>query len=97
MSLIAIIQQIKVKLFDKMIYLLFFNDVIEIFEITKKQILKDKKISYSNKQHRGNTGEGQFHVNNKTYNHHKKTYFVESITYRTLMEETKKCLVLPKK
>ena len=91
------IQQIKVKLFDKMIYLLFFNDVIEVFEITKKQILKDKKINYSDKQHRGNIGEGQFHINNKTYDHHKKNYFIESITYEKLMQQARKCLVTSKK
>ncbi len=90
------IQQIKVKLFDKMIYLLFFNDVIEIFEIEKKQIQRDEKINYSDKQHRGNIGEGQFHINNKTYDHHKKHYFIESITYTKLMNEAKKCKVFIK-
>ena len=88
------IQQIKIKLFDKMIYLLFFKDVIEIFEIQKKQIQKDAKIHYSDKQHRGNVGEGQFHINNKTYGHHKKHYFIESITYTELMNEAKKCKTL---
>lgn len=84
------IQQIKAQLFDKLIYLLFFNDVIEIFEITGKQIAKDKNIFYSDKQHRGNFGEGQFHINNKTYSHHKKNYFLEAISYAKLMQEAKR-------
>ena len=63
------IQQVKVKLFDTMIYLLFFNDVIEIFEITKKQILKDKKINYSNKQHPTRTPQSTHQRGGKPSNH----------------------------
>ncbi len=84
------IQQIKTKYFDRLIYLLFFKDIIEIFEITNESILKDKEINYSNKQHAGNVGEGQFHINNQTYKHHKEKYFIESITYEKLIEECKK-------
>ncbi len=84
------IQQIKIKLFDKLVYLLFFKNLIEIFEIDKKQIKKYKGILYSNKQHRGNLGEGQFHINNSTYEHHKTKYFIQSISYERLMEEAKK-------
>ena len=83
------IQQIKTKLFDRLIYLLFFKNVIEIFEISGRQIQKDKRVFYSDRQHRGNIGEGQFHVNNKTYGHHKESYLVGSITYRELMGEAK--------
>ena len=83
------IQQIKTELFDKMIYLLFFKDIIEIFEITKQKIISDKNIYYSDKQHRGNTGEGQFHINNKTYQYHKKHYFIASVTYQELLKQSK--------
>lgn len=83
-------QQIKTTLFDRMVYLLFFNDGIELFEISKKQIQEDKEVGYSDKQHRGNIGEGQFHVSNKTYGHHKKKYFVCSVSYKELMDEAKK-------
>ena len=75
------IQQVKTKLFDELYYLLFFYDRIEIFLIKSKQIKKDKKLKYSDKQHKGNIGEGQFHVNQDTYAHHKKKYFVEVLTY----------------
>ena len=84
------IQQIKIKLFDKLIYLLFFKDIIEIFEIDSSKIKKDKAIAYSDIQHRGNIGEGQFHVNNRTYKYHKENYFIQSITYQELMIEAKK-------
>ena len=83
------IQQVKTKLFDYLIYLLFFKDVIEIFQISKRSILRDKNIMYSDKQHRGNVGEGQFHINNRTYKHHKNKYFIDAITYEDLMKESK--------
>ena len=75
------IQQVKAKLFDELYYLLFFYDRIEIFLIKNKQIKKDKKLKYSDKQHKGNIGEGQFHINQDTYEHHKKKYFIEAQTY----------------
>ena len=84
------IQQIKIKLFDFMYYVLFFYDVIEVFKITNKDITNDMEINYSNKQHRGNENEGQFHVNNRTYKHHKKTYFLKSYTYKELVSFIKK-------
>jgi len=58
--------------------------VIEIFEIDSTEIKKDATIAYSDRQHRGNIDEGQFHVNNHTYEHHKKNYFIQSITYKTI-------------
>lgn len=79
------IQQIKTEEFDRLIYLLCFQNIIEIFEISKEAILKDKNIGYSDKQHRGNKGEGQFHVTNKNYLYHKNEYFAESISYEDLM------------
>ena len=84
------IQQIKILIFDRLIYLLFFYDIIEIFEISSKEIKDDKEIFFSNKQHRGNKNEGQFHKNNKTYPHHKKKYFKKSITYNDLVVKLKK-------
>jgi len=75
------IQQIKSNLFDELYYLLFFYDKIEVFLIKKDQIKKDKKLKYSDKQHKGNKGEGQFHVNQDTYSYHKKKYFKQAITY----------------
>ena len=55
------IQQVKKEEFDILFYGVFFKDCILIFKVNTDDIGKDMK--YSNKQHRGNTGEGQFHLN----------------------------------
>lgn len=84
------IQQIKTKLFEEMYYILLFYDVIEIFKITPIQIKNNKNdLNYSNSQHRGNTGEGQFHINNKTYSYHKDNYFYKSYTYKEIINRIK--------
>ena len=80
------IQQIKIGLFDTLYYLLFFFDVIEIFRIEKDEIRNDVNLNYSDKQHRGNEGEGQFHVNQKNYKYHKDKYFIQSVTYDEIKE-----------
>ena len=78
------IQQIKTELFDELFYVLFFYDLVEMFKISKENILNDENIYYCNKQHRGNIGEGQFHINNKSYSYHKEKYFECSFTYDKL-------------
>lgn len=80
------IQQIKISLFDTLYYLLFFFDVIEIFRIEKYDIQNDGNLNYSDKQHKGNQGEGQFHVNQKNYEYHKERYFIQSVTYDEIRE-----------
>lgn len=40
---------------------------------------------YSDKQHRGNVGEGQFHINNKNISEHEK-YLDKKVTYEELYE-----------
>lgn len=76
------IQQIKRKEFDTLFYGIFFADVVEIFKIEPRQI--DSAIKYSDKQHAGNEGEGQFHLNNSTYEYHKNNFFVKGLTYEEL-------------
>ena len=80
------IQQIKPKEFDILYYGCFFYDKILIFKIESERIMLDKDILYSNHQHRGNKGEGQFHINNRTISHHMKKYFVKSFTYDELYD-----------
>jgi len=80
------IQQVKIELFDTLYYLLFFYDVIEIFRIESNQIKSDTKLNYSDKQHKGNEGEGQFHVTQKSYQHHKENYFIQSATYEEIRD-----------
>ena len=57
------IQQVKKSEFDTLFYGVFFSDLIVIFRIDTDEI--GDNVNYSDKQHRGNTGEGQFHLNNK--------------------------------
>jgi hypothetical protein len=84
------IQQIKTKLFNTLWYVLFFGDCVAVFKISDNEILEDKNISYSNKQHRGNEGEGQFHVTNKNIKYHLDNYLVKKITYNEVYNKLSK-------
>lgn len=77
------IQQIKKKEFEILYYGLFFYDKIVIFKITSDQI--DKGINYSDKQHKGNIGEGQFHINEKILQYHLDHFHYRTITYSELL------------
>ena len=84
------IQQVKPRLFGRLVYLLFFKDQIEIFEVESDSLTSDTQgLGYSDKQHRGNMGEGQFHINQDTYQWHKSNNFVQSVSYSDLMREAK--------
>ena len=78
------IQQVKCDNFDVLYYGLFFADKIEIFRILSKYIKEDKCIKYSDKQHSKSVGEGQFHINNDTYGHHKHWHFLKAMSYNEL-------------
>ena len=77
------IQQVKTKEFDFLYYGLFFEDIIYVYKI-KSQMVK-KIPGYSDKQHRGNVGEGQFHINNKNILEHEK-YLDKKVSYEELYE-----------
>lgn len=77
------IQQIKREEFDRLLYGLFFADKIAIFELSNKEVMKVQ--GYSDFQHKGNKGEGQFHVNNDSIDYHMKTHFKEWITYEDVI------------
>lgn len=79
------IQQIKTVEFDILYYGLFFADKILIFKIDSTQI-KQANISYSDKQHRNNKGEGQFHITNKNFKYHYDNFFVKEISYKKLYD-----------
>lgn len=79
------IQQVKTVEFDILYYGLFFADVILIFKIETGIISTDRKIYFSNKQHKGNVGEGQFHINNQTLDHHLNTYLYKKISYQDFL------------
>lgn len=55
--------QIKPRCFDKLYFGVFFSDGILVFNMTSEQVKELKK--YSDKQHRGNKGEGQFGMSNR--------------------------------
>ena len=52
--------------------------------MTREQVLLCP--GYSNKQHRGNEGEGQFHINQGTIQFHKNHYFKKCLSYEELYE-----------
>ena len=80
------IQQVKRTEFSRLYYLLFFRDRISVFSIRSEEIARDSAIKYSNKQHKNNEGEGQFHVTNENIQHHIDTYNFEDYTYAQLIE-----------
>ena len=84
------IQQIKRSCFEILWYVLYFEDCIMIFKISSESITSDKKLKYSNKQHRGNEDEGQFHVTNKNIKHHLDNYFVREVSYSEMLDKLRK-------
>ena len=80
------IQQIKPECFDILYYGVCFEEYVYIFKITSKQIIEDMHIKFSNKQHRGNKGEGQFHIKNTNIDYHIKTFLYQKINYKYLWE-----------
>lgn len=77
------IQQIKCREFDVLYYGLFFLDEIQIYLMTSQQV--PNAPGYSNKQHRGNVGEGQFHINNETFAEH-QAHLVRRLSYDELYD-----------
>lgn len=83
------IQQVKRREFDILYYGLFFSDCVKIFRINSADIkprTQGGDIGYSNKQHKGNTGEGQFHITDKNLQLHLDKYFHKTLTYEELYQ-----------
>lgn len=78
------IQQVKRKEFDILYYGLFFSNKVEIFKMTSEEVLQCP--GYSDKQHRGNIGEGQFHLNQENISFHRSRYFVTCLSYEELYD-----------
>ena len=76
------IQQVKCREFDLLYYGLFFSDQIQIFKMNSDEVLKCP--GYSDKQHRGNDGEGQFHLNESNIDYHREHYLQRILTYAEL-------------
>lgn len=78
------IQQVKKAEFDILVYGLFFDDKIIIFQIPSSSI--DKSIGYSDKQHKGNQGEGQFHITEKNIDFHLQHFRIGAMDYEELLK-----------
>ena len=78
------IQQIKREQFDILFYGLFYIDCIEIFCSDTKDI--GLIPGYSDYQHYGNKGEGQFHINNNSLPYHRQNHFNTVIKYADLFD-----------
>jgi hypothetical protein len=89
----ANVQQIKRVEFDVLYYGLFFSDVIVVFKMTSEQLKTQSEILasgranqyvniyFSDRQHKGNIGEGQFHINNQTLAIHLQHFHYLTISY----------------
>lgn len=78
------IQQLKKAEFDVLFYGMLFADRIVIFMATPSQIGPNMK--YSNKQHKGNEGEGQFHINPNTMAYHMENQHFATLSYADLIK-----------
>jgi hypothetical protein len=78
------IQQIKRAEFDVLYYGLFFFDKIMIFKIHSQDI--GASIFYSDRQHKGNVGEGQFHINQDTLQIHIDKFLYNELDYDQLLD-----------
>lgn len=76
------IQQVKRNEFDVLYYGLFFADQIEIFKMDSSEVLDCS--GYSDKQHRGNEGEGQFHLNQDNLDYHRQHHLQRVLKYAEL-------------
>jgi hypothetical protein len=78
------IQQVKRTEFEVLYYGMFFHDCIKIFRILPGQI--DASIKYGDKQHKGNSGEGQFHITEKTLQTHLDRFYHATLSYQDLLD-----------
>lgn len=81
------IQQVKRTEFEVLYYGLFFSDCVKIFRIESLDVRENAKggrIFYSDRQHKGNIGEGQFHINSQTLQIHLDHYHYKTVSYHQL-------------
>lgn len=62
-----------------------------------EQCRKLTQLKYSDKQHRGNSGEGQFHITNKNLAYHLEENFVAAYNYSDFKRVLKSIAAKPKK
>lgn len=76
------IQQVKPAEFDVLYYGLFFSDCVMLFRCLAADI--PTMPGWSAKQHKGNTGEGQFHLTARSLPYHLEHHFFERLGYLDL-------------
>lgn len=78
------IQQVKPDCFDHIVYGILFDDAIFVFKASKEDILYNKGLGYNDKQHRGNVGEGQFHLKRSNINFHIDNFLFKKIPWKSV-------------
>jgi hypothetical protein len=73
------IQQVKRDEFDVLYYGLFFDDVVQVFRISSALI--NERVSFSKTQHKGNVGEGQFHITHHNLHRHLEQFHLCTLSY----------------
>ncbi|EEF25778.1 conserved hypothetical protein [Ricinus communis] len=64
---------------DVLYYGLFFEDAVVVFRIPAAMV--GERIHYSNAQHKGNTGEGQFHITHHNLQMHLDNFHECTLSY----------------
>lgn len=77
------IQQIKKNEFDLLFYGLLFADRVVIFLTTPEEI--NNNMNYCDRQHKGNKGEGQFHITPKTLRYHMLFHHFVTLSYSDVL------------
>jgi hypothetical protein len=78
------IQQVKLGEFEVLYCGLFFSDRVVIFHIGSDQI--GSQIGCCPTQHKGNVGEGQFHVTQRNLQFHLDNYHYQTLSYEELLD-----------
>lgn len=82
------IQQVKVAEFEVLYYGLFFSDEVTLFRVETADVAS--LPGYSNVQHKGNVGEGQFHIKPSNLPWHRENRLHASITYEELLDSLRR-------
>lgn len=76
------VQQVKPAEFDTLYYGLFFHDCVLVFHCHSSEV--ERMPGWSDKQHKGNQGEGQFHLTNKNLAEHLTRHLHLKLSYQEL-------------
>lgn len=78
------IQQLKRHEFDVLFYGIMFADRVLVFMAEPEEI--NYNMNYSNRQHKGNVGEGQFHISNSTLEYHLEHHLFATLSYKDILQ-----------